>query len=684
MTRFIQNLPFRQKLTLVLTVTCAIVLTFACAMLFLFQFLKVKSTITRDLTSVAEIIAANTVGAVAFNDEKAANEVLRALEVKPDIFCAHILLPGNREFAHYGADDVNTETHHSDSDTATQFVQGQIILRQPIVLEGKPIGNLLIRADFTGTRLHLLRLYGGLLAAVLAGSLLLVLVLAGRIQKLISKPILDLTETARIVSEKKNYAVRAVRSGDDELGVLTDTFNQMLTQIQANDEVMRKINTTLQEEVAERARVQEDLRESQQRYEVAVMGSSDGLWDWNLETNEVYFAPRWKSIIGFADAEINNTFEEWKSRLHPADVQRTLQRVDDYLANPAAGEFEVEFRMQHRDGSYRWILSRGAALTGPTGKPVRFAGSHTDITRRKEAEAELTRLNRELVSVSHQAGMAEVATGVLHNVGNVLNSVNVSATLVVNQLEQSKLASLGKTVDLLREHKSDLPEFLGRDPKGQKILSFLTNLARVLESERQRVMQEAGNVSRNVQHIKEIVAMQQSYAKVSGLIEPLQPAELLADALHINRSALERHGVTVVENFSAVPPVAVDRHKVLQILINLIGNAKYAVSHSDQEVRQITLSVAPKGSDRVLIIVADNGIGIDPQNLTRIFQHGFTTKKEGHGFGLHSGANAAREMSGTLTAESEGLGKGSRFVLELPIAQTNLARPAANSGALAA
>jgi PAS domain S-box-containing protein len=669
MGRALQNLPFRQKLTLALTATCAIVLTFACATLFLFQFVSIRRTITDDLTSVAKITAANTTGAVAFHDEKAAQEVLRALEVKPEIFCAHIVLANGREFAHYGADSEDIDAHEFAEGEATQFADGQIILSHPILLEGKRLGTLVIRSDFTGTRRHLLRLYGGLLAAVLAGSLILVLLLAGYIQKAVAKPILDLTETARRVSEQKDYSVRALRSSDDELGVLTDTFNQMLTRIQANDEILRKINSTLQEEVSERTRAQNDLRQSQQRYEVAVMGSSDGLWDWNLETHELYFSPRWKSMLGYGEADFPNTLDGWKSHLHPSDRERVLQVVDDYLSAPAGKVYEVEFRMRHQDGSYRWILSRGAALLGDNGHAVRFAGSHTDITTRKQAEEELDRMNKQLVNLSHQAGMAEVATGVLHNVGNVLNSVNVSATLVVNQLEQSKLSSLSKAVELMRQHEGNLGDFLQNHPKGSKLLGFLDNLTQALVGERDRVMEEAGSMSRHVQHIKEIVAMQQSFARVSGLIESLQPAELLADALHIHQCALDRHGIRVLRNYSAVPAIAVDRHKVLQILINLIGNAKHAVTHSRSHDRLVTLSVTSAGPERVRISIEDNGVGIAPENMTRIFQHGFTTKKDGHGFGLHSGANAAAEMNGTLTARSDGIGLGACFDLELPVAQ---------------
>ena len=162
--------------------------------------------------------------------------------------------------------------------------------------------------------------------------------------------------------------------------------------------------------------------------------------------------------------------------------------------------------------------------------------------------------------------------------------------------------------------------------------------------------------------------MQQSYAKVSGVFEDLPPRGLVDDAIAMNLSAFERHGVTLERNSSAVPLVRVDRHKVLQILINLLRNAKYALDDSKQTDKRITVSIFSPNEQRAHIVVADNGIGISPENLTRVFAHGFTTREEGHGFGLHSGALAAREMGGSLSVASAGPGHGASFTLELPVA----------------
>jgi signal transduction histidine kinase len=188
-----------------------------------------------------------------------------------------------------------------------------------------------------------------------------------------------------------------------------------------------------------------------------------------------------------------------------------------------------------------------------------------------------------------------------------------------------------------------------------------------LEEERHVMVRELDLLTGHIGHIKEIVATQQNYAKVSGLIESVPLAELVEDAVHIVQPGLERRSIRVEREFEAVPPVAVDKHAVLQILLNLLRNATQAIKDSDHPDPRIWIRIYRWGEDRIRLSVADTGMGLPPENLTRIFSHGFTTRRDGHGFGLHSGANAARQMGGTLWAESDGLGLGATLTLELPL-----------------
>jgi signal transduction histidine kinase len=290
----------------------------------------------------------------------------------------------------------------------------------------------------------------------------------------------------------------------------------------------------------------------------------------------------------------------------------------------------------------------------------------TDITERKRAEADLERTNRQLRDVSRQAGMAEVATGVLHNVGNVLNSVNVSSSLIAGTVRKLRIAGLAKIAALLIENEKDLGAFVTADPRGKLVPGFLSQLAAHLAAEQETVLKEVDHLQKNIEHIKEIVNTQQAYASSKGFIEHLDLAALLEAALRMNAASLNAHDIAVVREFQSVGPVPVDKHKVLQILVNLITNARQAMKEAPERV--LTLTLGATADATVRLSVRDTGCGIAPENLTRVFAHGFTTRSDGHGFGLHSSALAAREMNGSLTLQSDGPGKGAIFTLELPLA----------------
>jgi two-component system, NtrC family, sensor kinase len=290
-----------------------------------------------------------------------------------------------------------------------------------------------------------------------------------------------------------------------------------------------------------------------------------------------------------------------------------------------------------------------------------------DITRAKLDAEQLDKLNRRLMDTSRQAGMADVATGVLHNVGNVLNSVSVAATVVGDRLRRSKLSNLHRATLMLREQNGHVAEFLTSDPKGKLLPEYFATVTDQLAEEQLRLIARMDSVAKHIEHIKEIVAMQQSYAKVSGAYENLSAVALVEDALRINLAAFDRHGIDVTREFEPdLPTVCVDRHKVLQILINVLRNAKYAMEGLDRDAKRLVIGVGLAFPDRVVVRIQDNGVGISADHLTKIFNYGFTTKKDGHGFGLHSGANAAKEMGGRLTARSDGPGKGAELILELP------------------
>jgi signal transduction histidine kinase len=526
----LRNFPIQRKLRLVVLATCTAALCVASSALFALQFYFFQRDFRRDLVAVAEIIASNSTAALSFADAQAAGENLASLKAKPQITGSALVLKDGTVLAQVGR--VTLPQPGARGPGIGFQEQGEdIVYVHPIMLTGERLGLLILHADYTRQANKLHRLYASILVAVLSISFLVAVFVSWKLERVILDPIQNLAITARRVTSRNDYSVRATKAADDEIGSFTDSFNNMLDQIQARD-------TALLHEIAERKRAEEELQHTQQQ----------------------------------------------------------------------------------------------------------------------------------LIDASRQAGMAEVATGVLHNVGNVLNSVNVSATLIAERLGQSRTANLARAAAMLREQNGQLVEFLTNDPKGKLLPDYLADLSQHLEDERLEARNEIDLLTRNIEHIKDIVAMQQTYARVSGVSEVLPAEALLEDALALNMDSFNRHHITVVREFSPVPEISVDRHKALQILVNLLRNAKQAMDEANPAEKRLTLRVRQKDARVVGIGVIDTGLGIAPENLTRIFSHGFTTRKDGHGFGLHSAALAAKQMGGRLSAHSAGPGHGAMFILELPVA----------------
>jgi PAS domain S-box-containing protein len=330
-----------------------------------------------------------------------------------------------------------------------------------------------------------------------------------------------------------------------------------------------------------------------------------------------------------------------------------------------------------RDGR-QVALEMNVRPTTTGGKIVGVEGIARDVSARKRAEAELAEANQRLVEVSRRAGMAEVASSVLHNVGNVLNTVNVSAGLLAERLRASRVPNLVRAVDLLHARDGARAEPLQGDPEGQKLAAYLRGVAEHLAAERTEQLREVETLARSVDHIKEIVAVQQGYARApGGTEETLAASALVDDALRMHDETTPRGSVQLVREVADDPQVIVEKHKVVQILINLVSNARHACVDNRGTPGRITVRLESAVAARFRVSVSDNGVGVAPENLTRIFEHGFTTRKEGHGFGLHSAALTARELGGSLRVVSEGPGQGATFTLELPLRAERAESPGA-------
>jgi signal transduction histidine kinase len=354
----------------------------------------------------------------------------------------------------------------------------------------------------------------------------------------------------------------------------------------------------------------------------------------------------------------------WLELIHPNDRKATEAAIT--TAMHGRKPMRTHYRIVRPDGTIGHVESLAAVTADSADSPPRLVGIDLDIAERIAAQEREAVLQQQLRDASRHAGMAEVASSVLHNVGNVLNSVNVSADVAISNLRAGRLAGLHRVVSLIKEHPDDLGSFIDNDPHGRHLPVYLAELAKQLGSEQEKTLQEIESLKKNIAHIKEIVSMQQRYAKVGGATETIDVTHLVDESLRINQSAFQGHSISVVREFEPVPQITVDKHKLLQILVNLVRNANDACEAAGDVVKRVTVRVA-QCARGVQVAVTDTGVGIPQENMIRIFNHGFTTKKSGHGFGLHSGALAARELGGELRAQSDGLGSGATFVLELPV-----------------
>jgi hypothetical protein len=426
---------------------------------------------------------------------------------------------------------------------------------------------------------------------------------------------------------------------------------------------VRERTAALESEVQHHQRTAADLRTSEERYRTLVDNAPIGIFK-VTRAGDVRFAnPYLLRAMGVApDADL--------AQLNLADGRVLAREERERLWIRLEAEREVrgfETIYTRPDGTRLEVLINARLTSQPAAALAVCEGTVEDISAQKRAQRDLEHVHQQLVVASRQAGMADVATGVLHNVGNVLTSVNVTIHDVLERLRGSRISILHRVVEMLQRERDRLGTFFTDDPNGRRFPEFLAKLDTHLTEENTQLRADVESLVRHFAHIREVIVTQQSASRLFGVAENLPAAQLVEDALKLTADSLRRHEITLVRAVTEVATVKADRHKVLQILVNLLKNAKDAVLSARIENPCITVRVAPATSTHVAIVVEDNGVGIAPENLARIFAHGFTTKTDGHGFGLHSCVLAARDMSGDLAVASDGPGRGARFTLTLPV-----------------
>ena len=811
------NMTIKRKLILIIMLTSTIALLLAGTLNLFHQHTQIRKELIRSISCYAQIIGENCRAAISFEDANDASEMLKSLEAESSIAFACIYTKEGEVLARYRRPDITEDIPAPPcAKESYQFDKHYFKLFKEINSGDEVIGTVYIQLDTSEMKTQL-RLEAGIMILLVLVCSLVAYLVSSRLQYVISGPIVDLAEVAKVISEKKDYSIRAVKQNNDEVGSFIDAFNEMLEQIHQRDSDLHEARDKLEErvrertteltraneqltrEITERKQAEEALRTSEAQLSNAMKIAHLGYWEYDVADDQFTFndhfydiyhttaeqvggytmkSARYAELFVYPDdkqvvaIEIKKALEtpdpQYKRQLEHRVVYATgeigyisvhfsivkdkqgrtiktfganqditdlkniemalrkgeerfrqvvesagdwiwevnveglytyaspiIERVLGYKPEEVVGKkhFYDHFAPDvkeglkkaaleafakresikgfvnpnvHKNGSTVIMETSGTPIIDEKGNLCGYRGADKDITGRLQKEKELKKVHEELLSASHRAGMAEVAADVLHNVGNVLNSINVSTTMITEKVTNSEVANLQKVVSIINDHIEDIGMFLTEHSQGKHIPVYLTEVSRLLIDEQAETISRLQVLSDNVQHIKDIVSTQQSYAKVSGVKVITSIAGLVEDAIQINNAGLQRHGTRLIRDFEELPDVEIDKHKVLQILVNLISNAKYASGSSEKEEKTITIRIYKHVEDQCRIVVADNGVGISPDNLTRIFSHGFTTKKHGHGFGLHSSALASREIGGSLTVHSDGVGRGATFTLELP------------------
>lgn len=385
-------------------------------------------------------------------------------------------------------------------------------------------------------------------------------------------------------------------------------------------------------------------------------------WEMNVQSQATLWTEN--EIESLRAAGINTTAnpDAITAMIHADD--RTIRC--DAVRNAVAEGRDVcafRFRVVTPAGAIVHLQAHARIYCNERGEPVRILGVSWDVTEQVLQEERRRVLQAQLRDASREAGMAEIATGVLHNVGNVLNSLGVSAAMVQSRLRGSRVGNVKRMADLLSSQGDQAGRFLESDERGRELPGYLSQLGANLVAENEELRAEAAAISAHVGHIRNIVAAQQTYARRGGVTELVDVAELFDNAIAIHFASIT--DVTVRREYDSVAPLTLDRHKLIQILGNLLSNARHALKNHTEAKRLLVLRVLAR-TDSILIEVEDSGVGIGAEILQRLFEFGFTTKKDGHGFGLHTSSILAKELGGELTAHSDGPSRGARFSLRLP------------------
>jgi PAS domain S-box-containing protein len=607
---------FQGQQQLVIMLACCIVLFISLGSSLVYESISFNRDSRTRLSALADIIAADISAALAFNDYQAIEKTLQILEADPTITQLFVLNAQGKVAGSYDRrnrqqmpHNVEQRLQHIQHEVSHPFFDFSPEIRRPIIHDGVYLGSILVELD-SAVFIRKLLASGGIGMMILFLSVLGSYQLAKKLGQIVTDPVQSLATTIGEVTRTKNYRVRTEVRGVTELALLSEGFNGMLDVIAQRDEA---------------------LQESEYRWKFAIEGAGDGVWDWNIQTDEAKYSRRWKEMLGYAEGDILPTNQEWVDRIHPADQSYVAGAMHAYLEGKTA-TYVVEYRLRCKDDSYKWILGRGMVVSrGEDGKPLRMIGTHTDLTDRKKHETEQLKIEK-LESLGILAG------GIAHDFNNILTGIMGNISFAQMFLDPSH-----KSYKLLAE--------------AEKASVRASELAKQLLT-----------FARGGEPVKKVVSLQQLVNETVSLV--LRGSNV----------------VGIVQIPDSIHAIEADEGQISQACNNLIINAMQAmhgggeltVSAQNEALGDDNPLALPPGT-YVRLTFADQGCGIAEEDLKKIFDPYFTTKLAGIGLGLAS-THSIISRHGGLIGVTSTAGKGTTFTIHLPSIGQTYAKYQTDSG----
>jgi len=590
----------RHKLNFILAATTVLALLMAGLALVLIDLRSQVKAMERELVTQADIIALVSAPALAFDDAKVAAENLSVMRAQPNIAVAALFGAQGRLFASFRPADRLGEDVPLKAKAAGVGMDAEWLrVWRPIVSNKEQVGTVYLEA-----RHHLVARaldYLGVLTLIMTASLAAALLLSNRLQGVLTGPILAITDVARRIREGRDFSLRAARTSDDEIGELVEVFNAMLDELGARAQTLEEANHA--------------LRESDERYRLAVRGSSAGLWDWDIKARTMFHSPRFKALLGYSDEEFPDVPSSFLDVMHPEDQPAVQRALAAHLSQDLP--YQVEARLRLKSGEWRWFFITGMARKDATGRAFRMAGSVIDVTDRKRAEQVLQEANR---------AKDEFIATLAHELRNPLAPIRTGLEIIKRDTQNGPASARAReTMERQLAHMI-------------RLIDDLLDISRINSGK---------------------IRLEPSRTRLADAVE---------SSVEISRPLIESRGHQLQVE---LPPQGIelmaDETRLAQTLGNLLNNAaKYTPPHG-----HIRLKAWQEGATAV-IEVADDGVGIPPDMLEQVFslftQVGRTLDRAqgGLGIGLYLVRSLVELHGGSVVATSEGPGRGSAFTLRMP------------------